>query len=451
MTTTIHNTHWPLNISLESPDLRPGEEALTDTDLFSAKGLTLLCGVSPADLQSAGPGSSPWQRQGPGSRFDYLVCRNSDVLLAIHLVDRDTWYDNLCHLPDLAVAETTCGRFAKGDVSDILDQLEQILRKNRPPAWRCPLESCSPELTEALMDRVLLEQDIEGGVAPTEYGEASGLVRVRCSGVCRTMYSARLAPRLPELLSPRPPAPAAGDRLPFDKLMRLCRTGLARDENTSAALVAAVDGMPLEKYMDGFPEELEELQSGLPGGCDTYGEAARAIWAMLYTANDQAYTQGIILMRDLAAPPLGDRTVANAVRMGVRVTGRPPDYMPGRYRTSLRPGAIRSFADCVGRRQELPAGIRLAQTPQEAFFQGVGALARLEYPGWLSRTLRDRLGLTPRSTYGELVALANNKLEEDDTWTWGLGIRLLCLLLIEPYCLITNTTFTERRLHRHEQ
>ena len=125
--------------------------------------------------------------------------------------------------------------------------------------------------------------------------------------------------------------------------------------------------------------------------------------------------------------------------------------MPDRYKTTTRPGIVFSFKDCVGVQRELPAGIQLAQTPQETFFQGVSALTRLGYPRWLSQTLRRQLGLMPRSAYAELITLANHKLDEDDSQMWGLGIRLLYLLLIEPYCLITNTTFTERRIHRHEQ
>ena len=450
MTTETYNTHWPLNVPLETINVRRGEEALDETDLFHAKGLELLCDVSPADLRAVSDGAS-WHQQNSGSRFDYLVRRGENVLLAIHLTDRDTWYNNFCRLPDLAVAEITCKRFAEGDVEEILDQLEQLLRENSPPAWQCPLNSCSPKLTEALMARVFLERDVDGSLTPTEYGAASGLVRVRCCGTSRTMYSARMAPHLPELLAPLPPAPPAKDRIPFDELVRNYSTGLARDENASAALVAAVDKMPLEKYMDGFPEELEDLQRNLPGQCDTYGEAARAIWAMLHTADDQTYTQGVLLMRDLAAPPIKDCTMANAVRMGTRIMGRGPDYMPNRYKTTTRPGIVCSFKDCVGIQRELPAGIQLAQTPQETFFQGVSALTRLGYPRWLSQTLRRQLGLMPRSAYAELITLANHKLDEDDSQMWGLGIRLLYLLLIEPYCLISKTIFTERRTHRHEQ
>lgn len=445
MTTDNLRTRWPLNMRFASYDVRPGEQALTESDLFYAQGLRLLCGVNLQDVSIRNPERFRRQELLPDCLVDYLVCKGDAVLLAIHLTDRDAWYGKFFHVPGLSVAEITGQQFSDGDVETILVSLENILQSPVHP-WFCRLQPCPPALTESMRQNVLLEQEREG-LAPTEYGMCCGLVRVVQFGCQQAMCSARTARKLPKLLAQMPPQASPQDKIPFDSLLQAYRSGLDPSGQVNADLVQEVMDMPISAYMDGFPDELAQLKGGLSQQCRTYGDVAHGIYELLHKSgcedSDEAYERGMELMRALAAPTLEDRKVLNAGRR--KVSGL-SDELANRYYKPRDIKEIRSFSDCISStRAKLPAGMRLACTPHAGFFQGVGILARSGYPAWVSKTLRSYMSLDGRYLYMDLIATADMDLEREHPMYQSLGARLLYLLLIEPYCMITEKNQKESK------
>ena len=191
------------------------------------------------------------------------------------------------------------------------------------------------------------------------------------------------------------------------------------------------------------------MRAVLPDWCVTFEDAALATRDMLCNGDWERYYQGVELMRLMAATLRGDQTMVNAMRLGRRVTGRRPDNMPKRYQSeegSIRP--LQSFRDRISRLNRwLPDSARLAMGTQERFFQGVAALTRSGYPRWLAGMLRAYLELPPRCPYVDLLHMAEDSLDKDDQWMQDVGVHMLYLLLIEPYCLIAQ----EKKRHDRKE
>lgn len=436
MTEQNFRTRYPLNMSFNNFDARLGELTLSRSALFRSNGLKLLCGVSLSDVRPADD-ANIWHEQATRNLLDYLVCRDDGVLLAINVSDRDPCRGDCVRVPDLPTAETTRGQFEQGDVADILAQLDTILREGDSPVWYCRLQPYPAELAEQLFAEVLLETQANGNVAPTDYGMCIGLVKVLRNGRCSTLCTRQTAEWLPQFLQDnRPRVTPDNERLPFEEHLKAFRSGLLSNGQNGARLVQEVMDTPLEEYMDGFPEELATLRQSLSDQCTTYGEAAYTIYSMLHSPDEVLFDEGVALMRLLAAPPLEDRKIMNAMRLG-RVSGRAPDRMPERYRRGGEVCEKQSFEACISRiRQQLPTSMKLTFGTQESFFQGVGVLAGSGYPQWLSGALRMFCEVSTRYKYVDLLDLANDWFRKEESRDFG--IRLLYLLLIEPYRLIYN-------------
>lgn len=440
---------WPMNMPFDVFDPQAGERALAESELFRREHLRLLCGAVCADL-SAPEGDCQWPRVLQRERLDYLVCRGDAVLLAIEITDRDAWRGSHARLDGCLTFRTSASPFSKGEVGEILAMLEAVTARGDPPEWYCHLEPCPPELTGELFRQSMLECRREG-TAPTEYGSLyGGLIRVFQDGRSQAMCTARTARRLPVLLAAdREPALSRQDGIPFQQLLADYRAGVSSDEGRSGELVGRVGEMTLEAWMRGLPDQLRQMRALLPDWCVTFEDAALATRDMLCNGDWERYYQGVELMRLMAATLRGDQTMVNAVRLGRRVTGRRPDNMPKRYQSeegSIRP--LQSFQDRISRLNRwLPDSARLAMGTQERFFQGVAALTRSGYPRWLAGMLRTYLELPPRCPYVDLLHMAEDSLDKDDQWMQDVGVHMLYLLLIEPYCLIAQ----EKKRHDRKE
>lgn len=427
-----------MNMPFDIFDPREGEQILAQSELFRNNGLRLLCGAVCADL-SVPDGGCPWPDVMARDRLDYLVCQGDAVLLVIDITDRDSWRGRHAQMEGVLTIQTQKDCFAMGDVDEILRMVEVIMERDQQPEWRCRLQPCPPELTGELFRQSMLERRRDG-VSPTEYGSLSGgLIRVLQGGRSQAMCTAQTAKRLPELLAAgRAPAPARPDGIPFQQLLTDYRAGVSSDRQSSGELVRRVGEMPLEDWMRGLPDRLRQLRKALPRACDTYESAALAVRDMLHSGDEDCFDQGVSVMRLLASTLLEDRNMMNAMKLGRRVMGRGPDNMPPRYQTrSIRPA--QSFQERVsGVRKWLPDNARLAMGTQERFFQGVSVLIRSEYPNWLAGIFRAYLELPVRCTYVDLLYIAEDSLGKNDDWLWDVGVHMLYLLLIEPYCLIAS-------------
>lgn len=446
MTTGNVRTRWPLNMVFQERSIRPGEQALEQSELFRARRLRLLCGVRLSDLHSS-VYDEAWYRPAGENRYDYLICREDQVLLGLRLTDREPQEETFFYVPDLPVVELTMSQMALGQVEEVLAGLQEVLNEAVQQVWHCRLAPCPPELTEPLLREVLLETQSNGDIAPTEYGMDNGLVRVWQNGRTSAFCSPETGQHLSELLAAEPPgAVPHRDRIPFEDRLSTYRSGLSCNAQASADLVRKVMDLPLEAYMDGFPEELKRLQRTLPGQCGTYAEAARGIYSLLHSPIDELHEEGVILMRDLAVPLLDDENIKNSIRPGRSAPGR----LPERYLKTEAVGEPQSFADHVSAvRRKLPVAIRLAFAPQEQFFQGVGVLAESRYPQWHSLMLRRCMELPARYRYVDLLKMADYEFQQGDEDSWDTGTWLFYLLLIEPYCLISQRK--EQKQHTSHQ
>lgn len=449
MTTSKFQIEWPLNMPLSNRDICDGEQALVRSEVFQTLGLQLLCGVRFGDLSR--DGELPQSRRAHNEFLDYLICRDDTVLAAVHLTNRDVCYGMFPRIEGLAVAVITEESFAQGNITAVLGTLAAALQRGFSPVWTCRLQPCGTELLAALANDVLVERQSNGNVVPTEYGMFRGLVRVRTATGQSTRCSPRTAQRLQARLRySRPPQRAPARRaLPFEDVLRLYHSGLHRNGQVSAQLVQDMMEMPLQEYMNGFPDEWEQLQSILSQPDATYAEAACKIYTLLHASDNDRYLQGVDLMQALAVPPILDRKVIHAVQTGSWSQSRAESFIPERYTKTANPGRIHSFQDCIQEMCfQMPAGMRLASDTLSSFFQGVSILAQSDYPYWLNFTLRRRFHLAGRDLYPKLISLADHKLQEEgDSWSRGMGIRLLYLLLIEPFCLIVrkNKKFLKER------
>lgn len=442
MYTENNYARWPMNMPFDIFDPREGERVLAQSELFENKGLRLLCGAVCADL-STPDGDHQWPGALARDRLDYLVCREDGVLLVINIEDRDAWRGSHAQMEGVLTVKTDRAHFARGDVGEILTILENLLERNEPPEWYCRLQPCPPGLTGELFRQTMLESRRDG-IAPTEYGSLyGGLIRVLQDGRSQAMCTAPTARRLPALLAAgRAPAPSRPDGVPFQQLLADYRAGVSSDGDRSAELVRRTGEMTLEAWMRGLPDQLRRLRKALPEGCVTYQDAALAVRNMLRSGDQERFDRGVRVMRLLAATLLDDRNMMNAMKLGRKVMGRGPDNMPQRYQSqsqSIRP--VQTFRERLGQvRKWLPDSTRLAMGTQERFFQGVSVLTRSGYPTWLAGTIRTYLELPPRCAYVDLLFMAEDSLGKDDDWMQDVGIHMLYLLLIEPYCLIAQET-----------
>ena len=439
-------TRWPLNMRLTRYDTRAGERALAESDLFCSRHLRLLCGVRLCDISPAQKGKFPREKKAPQGLFDYLVCKDSAVIMAIHVRDNNPWYGTFCYVPHLPAEEIPGWKFARGQVTELLTALEAILRQRKETAWYCRLQPCPPELADSMSREILLETQSDGSTVPTEYGMCCGLVRVLRSGSSCAMSTAQALADLKEYLK-TPPVCRNRGQVPFDQLLQAYHSGLSRSERANMELVQAVMRQPLSAYMAEFPEEMINLHNSLPGECGTYGEAALAISRRLHASDNETCEEALDLMRTLAAPILAARNPSLAAQLGRQSAGRPPECASdGRRSIRRSKQAPLSFQERIAALQVQPsAGMLLASVPQASFFQGVGMLARSWYPQWRSNILRDYLELSGRTRYADLLFWADSQLMEDSFRAQRVGIRLLYLLLIEPYCLISYKQPTSKK------
>lgn len=457
MTTENVRTRWPLNLVFQERGIRLGEEVLEQSKLFRANQLRLFCGVKLSELHSS-VYDEAWYRAAGEIRYDYLICREDQVLLGLRLTDREPQEETFFAVPDLPVVGLTMDQMALEQVDEVLTSLQEVLNESAQSVWHCRLAPCPPELTKPLLREVLLETQSNGDIAPTEYGMDNGLVRVWQNGRARAFCSPETVQHLSELLASEPPwAAPHRDRISFDDRLSAYRSGLSCNAQTSAELVRKVMDLPLAEYMDGFPEELKQLQCSLPGECGTYAEAARGISHLLHSPVDDLYDQGVVLMRNLAVPPLDDENIKNGIRLGRSALGRLPDRLPERYLRTEAVGEPQCFDDHVSAvRRKLPVAVHLAFAPQEQFFQGVGVLAESRYPQWRSLMLRRCMELPARYRYVDLLRMADYEIQQGDEDSWDTGTWLFYLLLIEPYCLMFQRkeqkqhTSRQKEVKKHE-
>lgn len=422
---------WPLDMPLADYDVRYGEQALVASSLFREHRLHLLCGIWSTALS---PRKKPGGSDLPAQLLDYLVCRGEQVLLCIHLTDREPWHGDFTPVPSLPLAECTVEQLSDGDVEEVLSCLEQILQAGGEPAWDCLMRECPEELTDALLKEHLLDQWPEG-IVPSDYGMCCGLVRILWPDGQGTVCTEEDLRDLPEvLLAGQSPTVPPGDRTAFQDLLRLHRSGLSRNEEHSAQLVRDVLNQPIRDYLVDYPQQRDHILSFFPGQEATYGDAAALIESMLRSDCDDLAGDGISFMEMLAAPLLEDLSLNTAKPWR---DGLSPDQLPKRYRLAQGGKSVDPIQDriCAAR---LPPGARLVFAPQEQFFQGVSALSKSGYPRWLSRVLRDYLQVPPRCRYGPLLSIAMDSMHTGDPCSQEAGIHLLYLLLIQPYCLVIH-------------
>ena len=442
MTDNHFYPHWPLSMPFSNYDPRSGEKALTDSRLFRSNDLRLLCGVRLCDLEYA-DGTCPMDKYHDRQLLDYLICKDDRVLLSIDMTDRDPSLGDRMTLKGLPTSETTGEQFETGDVAGILSLAEALLQGGEPSVWYCRLRPYPPELSGQLFEHRLL-QPWGGDAAPTDFGMDLGLVRVLSPGRCSAMCTQWTAEKLPRVLGDRTFDTSAIGLALLDKRLTAFRSGLLCNGQSSARTVLEFMNTPLDEYMDGFPEELETLQDSLPGQCVTYGQAACASYGMLLSGDQAQLDEGTSLMCAIAVPPLEDRKIRNAVRFGRKATGRMPDNMPERYRRTADDGGDSFEARLSRFRNRLPSSMKLTFGTQESFFQGVSILAQSHYPLWLAHKLKTYLELSDRYVYAELLDIADTWRRRDNALEHDFGVRLLFLLLIEPFQLIFNQSQNDR-------
>ena len=428
---------------------RAGELALAKSALFASNELSLYCGVPVSDLASA-KDPTPWAEGSDRSRIDYLVCRGADVIMAIEITERDGPRGLPFRVDDLYFGEMTETQMEQGEVSHILRQLERLLKKAGPPLWTCPMTDYPDRQADPLFDEQLLRWVMgptpPRAVVPTGYGASTGIVKAYPYSseetLCIPMCSPRVARRLEEVLSSNRRTPVDRRQIPLAERLQSMKAGLPGNSIHSASAVQVLIDPPLETYLFEFQEELDTLDSGLMDPCDTFGEAAQAIYYMMLFGDERSTS----LAQALTEPIATEYHASIGARWAAEVTGK----MPTRK-------CMVAYTDAGG--QSLEARIARLRQPAnpgvaavsnflslslESFFQGVSLLAGIRYPLWLAKRIKEVYELSDGYPYGDLVAHANRESAQEDEERAADGEELLYLLAVEPFELIRKNQTTKR-------
>ena len=176
-------TSRPLHLHYAaSLDLRPGEQALLQSQPFRTSHLRLLAGIRAFDLSYAGPDPAPRQQAHDSCMFDYLVCLESQILLAIHLSDNKARFGQFIPLKGLPVVTCDDQKFSQGHIQEIVDAITRQLDQPEGSPWRCFLQVLPRGMIGPLLRERMLERQDGKTVLPTEYGMCCGLVRTMWNG-----------------------------------------------------------------------------------------------------------------------------------------------------------------------------------------------------------------------------------------------------------------------------
>lgn len=174
---------WYDNIS-ENRKLFSLAERLTELPLVNDRALSIFCGVPACDLEG---GDFPETGSGfIDLRFDYVICRKDQVLLAVDLISADgqTEPSSNSGMPGLVMVQLPVHRMEpmteKRLASTVEKFLRQILSRETSGVWRF---SCRP-VEQKHWNALAKEQMIQwtgthspcSRWAPTQYGEGQGLI-----------------------------------------------------------------------------------------------------------------------------------------------------------------------------------------------------------------------------------------------------------------------------------
>lgn len=435
----IEKAFLPVNKPFFKRDLRVGEDAIVNAPIFEEHSLTLYAYVPLIDLCSYDESNKCWHSatERDDLRVDYLICRGTDVIMAIDVTDSEQAPYSKMRVPYLFHAETTVLEMEQGQADSIVEALEDLLNGEFRPHWCCSMVEFSDELWDNLIDARLMEaHDLE--LWPTEYGNSEGLVTIifkqgSMKEVGRsTQYSDRVWRKLREMFCDR-------------------------DDYRGVRFLKKLGDMPLEEYMKEYPQLLERLKILLPESCRTYAQAAEAAHCLLQNPRGDNAENGSLLMHALALPLVSqararteacDALLEDGMDEFVRQLTEPDEQ---KRREILWAERQRRYAEL---RKEMDALKkediflwRFLTLRLDDFFKGVGICTHLNYPDWLARAVCEYHcnNLDRDSNYTEALCLAYEKatsatFDQDD------GTRLLYQLTIEPFHLIYQKAREVERL-----
>lgn len=427
------NTNFPLHVSLSTYEWSPGEQALISSSLFCKYGLSLYCGVLLCDLEYA-DGGSPWDEHDDRYLMDYLICQGDNVIMSIQVTDRDQWRGEPLHLDDLCFAEISAAQMECADIVHILTTLESLLQRDEPAVWQCCIREVPREYIGRLEEGQLLELQ-DSVVQPTEYGMCMGLVRVLSSTQHTTLCSCSTAEYLMAMLDNCAQRNAIHLQFPFAQRIEALSSGVYCSAANGAKVVREMKDLPLVDYLHVFPKELETLRRLSPKLCGTYGEAACMIYDMIHSGHKPTVDNGVTLLKALAVPPVVHCDAMASVQSTSHAYFPAPSG-PDRQRAGLEARVnrlMRSVSLCT----------TLSFVTMKSFFQGVGFLAQTGYPDWLAGALQTAYELPDEFIYARFLCHGYKLLQQEDDAQEGL--RLLYLLMIEPFQLIRQNSSPRRK------
>lgn len=446
------SSRYLVDLRMWQTDVRPGEWQLEHSPPFVRHGLRLAHDVRCGDMKCVSPSKlirGQSQKQRPDFVYDYLICKDDAVLLAICLEDREPGFDSSMLLPGLTVLVSSEEAFFEGQIDPVLDRLDKVVRQEleRGANWQCPLRPCSRRLLELMRREWLVEDYPREGLLPTDYGVLLGAIQVSWAGSSQIMCTPRTARRLWERFTPREqPSPSPHpDKLPLAERLQVSRKGLFCHEQEASGLVQTLRDIPLKEYMMGFTEKLEGLQNGLPSRCcRTYGTAAQAISQLLKSPDEDRQDTAIELMLKLVSPLLEDDKILRMGGRGINIAERAPIYPPERYQKLWGRRELDLHA-LPSQRSPQTFQSRMHTLSMSGFFQGVELLSKSSYPRWLAQSLTYQLGLKDRERYIDLLWLGVDRIRNDDQ---DHGLKLIYLLAIEPFCMLRPDNDNDQR---HEE
>ena len=387
MYSNIKKASLPVNKPYFQHDLHLGEEAVANSDIFRKMSLRMYAGVPVADLTDM-DGMSPQAPRGD-ARIDYLICRETDVIMAIDVTDRSPWYGPKFRVNNLLFVETNVLAMEQGLADNIIEKLEELLLADFQPSWQCWMYEFSTELMDQLIDARLME--LQGTtVLPTEYGMYEGLVTIIApDGRRSTQHSMRVYENL---------------------LQMFC----SEEDLQNARFIHELAGRPLETHLETYPAILSKLQTLLPSSCRTCGQAAELCYRMLQDSRESTREHGTVLMQSLALPL----------------------YDWARSQDDAEDDAYAFPSQMAVMKRTDPFRWQAMNITVTGFFNGVGLCTGLGYPDWLAGILTAHYDMTAHcTTYLEALSFAYEKmssaaLDQDE------GTRLMCQILIEPFHLI---------------
>ncbi len=443
-------------------------ERLAQTRIFRENQLGIFCHVPLAELTRDDGVEPP---EDSGQIFDYLVCKNECVLLAVNLaVEKDALTLPLT-LPCLRVITLDRGKVDSHDIlQEILGTLESMGLFD-PFAdchfvasegwWQFPGRPIDAQQTRTFVREQLLYEYVPFKAPsrstiqvwfPTPYGEDCGLMAgcvVQSSGaVCYGTYCAsRGRARLEELLAWKKTLPdeVQQQKQPLEQRLRRLNAGRPGNRAHSAALVRQIADSRLDDFLKDFPEELAAVRRMMPSlpSDATYQDVA-AICCRLSLpekeapyrlANSTIHTiEGTMncLIKPLL-PPGQNGTVQPAEQdsgapSNPETDGGPPKKIP--------------FAERLDRMKSDREPHFSRDMSIACFLEGVSILARSKYPEWLLRKLAQHYNAPDHYPLSLMLLHSENLIgsgdeEAGDTYDYyGSGRALQFQLLIEPFYLI---------------